>query len=481
MTDQPREARRRSTFLTTRFEQWALPRIAARLPLWIVPDTLTGLGILAATMVAAGYMLSNRDPNWLWAVNFALVLHWLGDSLDGTLARVRKIERPRYGFYLDHLTDAYSTFAIGLGLGLSPYMLLSVGLAIVIAYYLLSINVYLETHVFGEFRFGYGVVGPTEARLALMLLNTLAFFSKELPFHVKGIGMTLLDVGGLAVVISMVLMLMRRVLRNLGNLARMEPARRDGRGAGNAAASGGASAPGGTTGSGGAAGLLLALALGGAALGGAGCASEDTEVRPRGAVSPLDAFDRFQRAWHERDVDGFALLLSDDYHFVLEPFTAQQVGFPTVTARQDSAAVAAILGAFEVEDVRIDLRFDGATQTVTGPDGRNWERMEVRDVLLDVDVRPLGQELVTFRVEDQTQVFFYRQGASTGDTLAGSPTRDRWFLVEWRDLGFFEGPGGGVGTGDGAATVAPTTATTAATARPALEATSWSAIKFILF
>jgi len=223
------EAKRRSTFITTQFEQWALPRVAARLPLWIVPDTLTFLGVVAATFIAAGYMLSNRDPMWLWAVNLALVVHWFGDSLDGTLARVRKIERPKYGFYLDHLTDAYSTFAVGLGLGLSPYMLLSVGLAIVIGYYLMSINVYLETHVFKEFRYGYGVVGPTEARLLLIILNTLAFFSKDLPFTVMNTQMTLFDVGGLIGVITMMLMLSRRVIRNLTNLARLEPARRDGR------------------------------------------------------------------------------------------------------------------------------------------------------------------------------------------------------------------------------------------------------------
>lgn len=226
---QPNEARRRSTFLTTRLEQWALPRLAARLPLWITPDIMTGLGIAAATLIAVSYGFSNHDPAWLWVANAALVLHWLGDSLDGTLARVRKIERPRYGFYLDHLTDAYSTLAIGLGLGLSPYMLLSVGLALVIGYYLLSINIYLETHVLQEFRYGYGVVGPTEARIGLMVLNTLAFFSKDLPFHVKGIGLTLFDVGGIAVVVTMGLMLSRRVLRNLSNLGRLEPARRDGR------------------------------------------------------------------------------------------------------------------------------------------------------------------------------------------------------------------------------------------------------------
>jgi hypothetical protein len=90
-----------------------------------------------------------------------LVVHWLGDSLDGTLARVRRIERPKYGYYLDHLVDAGATIAIGVGLGLSPYMTLVTGLAIVIAYLALSINTYLETQVFGVFSLGYGRFGPT--------------------------------------------------------------------------------------------------------------------------------------------------------------------------------------------------------------------------------------------------------------------------------------------------------------------------------
>ena len=100
-------------------------------------------------------------------------MHWLGDSLDGTLARVRRIERPRYGYYLDHLVDALATAVIGLGLGLSPWMLLAVGLAIVVAYLVLSINTYLETYAFGVFTLGYGRLGPTEARLGLIALNTL--------------------------------------------------------------------------------------------------------------------------------------------------------------------------------------------------------------------------------------------------------------------------------------------------------------------
>ena len=96
------------------------------------------------------------------------MLQWLGDSLDGTLARVRRIERPRYGYYLDHLVDAFATVAVGVGLGLSPYMLLSVGLAVALVYLLLSINVYLEAQTLGRFGIGYGRIGPTEARIALI-------------------------------------------------------------------------------------------------------------------------------------------------------------------------------------------------------------------------------------------------------------------------------------------------------------------------
>ena len=99
-----------------------------------------------------------------------LVVHWLGDSLDGTLARVRRAERPRYGYYLDHLADAVATALVGLGLGLSAHMHLAAGLVLVIAYLALSINSYLETQALGRFSLGYGRLGPTEARLALVAL-----------------------------------------------------------------------------------------------------------------------------------------------------------------------------------------------------------------------------------------------------------------------------------------------------------------------
>ena len=212
-------APRQKTFLLARPETRVLDWIARRLPRWVMPDHLTALGVLAAIGIAAAYALSNRDPAWLWAASGLLVVHWLGDSLDGTLARVRLSERPRYGYYLDHLVDAIATALIGVGLGLSPYMLLATGMVIVIAYLVLSINTYLETKVFGVFSLGYGRLGPTEARLALVAINTL------LAFGVGPVvaGLSVLDVVVLGVAGAMAVALVVRALRNLRELARLEP------------------------------------------------------------------------------------------------------------------------------------------------------------------------------------------------------------------------------------------------------------------
>jgi phosphatidylglycerophosphate synthase len=223
MTTSAQEPRRETAFFLARVEKRVLVRIAAALPDRVLPDHLTLLAMAAAAWIAVAYMLSNSSETWLWAASAGLVVHWFGDSLDGTLARVRRIERPRYGFYVDHLADAFSTFAIGLGLGLSPFMLLSVGLAVVIAYLVLSINVYLEAHAFGRFRFSYGRFGPTEARIVLIAANTLAFIVGPIPFRVVGLGVSLYDVLGALVAASMTVLLLRRVYYNLRALSREEP------------------------------------------------------------------------------------------------------------------------------------------------------------------------------------------------------------------------------------------------------------------
>ena len=207
---------REKKFLLAVPEGRVLEWIAKRIPSAVKPDHLTALGVLASVAIAAAYVLSNGDRMWLWAASALLAVHWLGDSLDGTLARVRRSERPRYGYYLDHLVDAFATAAIGIGLGLSPYMLLAVGLAIVVAYLILSINTYLETHAFGVFTLGYGRFGPTEARVMLIAVNTLLALGL--------IGNGLLDVLGIGLAAAMIVALVGRAGRNLRRLAELEPA-----------------------------------------------------------------------------------------------------------------------------------------------------------------------------------------------------------------------------------------------------------------
>ena len=217
-------ATREPNFLLARHEKRVLTAIARRLPRWILPDDLTRLGVAAAVAICAAYQLSNDGRAWLWVASALLVVHWLGDSLDGTLARVRGIERPRYGYYLDHLVDALSTACIGIGLGLSPFMLLSTGALIVVAYLMLSINVYLESYALGRFSIGYGRIGPTEVRLVLIALNIALALGLGLDFRLAGLGLTAFDVVGLGVAVVMCVLMAGRAVSNLRRLSRDEPA-----------------------------------------------------------------------------------------------------------------------------------------------------------------------------------------------------------------------------------------------------------------
>ena len=218
------EAPRTKTFLLAAPEERALTWLAARLPRRALPDHLTALGVLAALGIAVAYLLSNDEPAWLWVASGLLVVHWLGDSLDGTLARFRRIERPTYGYYLDHLVDAFATAVICIGLGLSPHMLLATGLVIAVAYLLLSINTYLETSAFGRFDLGYGRLGPTEIRVALVGLNTALALGAGLGTHIAGVDVTVLDAVGLGAAAIMVAALVVRAAKNLRVPAEREPA-----------------------------------------------------------------------------------------------------------------------------------------------------------------------------------------------------------------------------------------------------------------
>ena len=217
---------RELTFLLAEPEKRLLRAVAARLPRWITSDHLTLLGVLGSVAAGAGYALSGYDIHWLWLASAALVVNWFGDSLDGTLARVRQVERPRYGYYLDHLVDAFSTAVIGVGIGLSPFVRLEIALLLVVAYLALSINVYLETAVFGVFKLSYGRIGPTETRLILIALNLVLLLTAAMGRTALAGVAALSNAVSLLLALAMGGMLVARFVGNLNHLARLEPLKR---------------------------------------------------------------------------------------------------------------------------------------------------------------------------------------------------------------------------------------------------------------
>jgi sn-1,2-diacylglycerol ethanolamine- and cholinephosphotranferases len=158
------------------FERPALHWLAAHMPAWVRPDTCTVVGTLGALLTLVSYGLCNLNPNYLWLASLGFFINWFGDSLDGTLARYRHIERPRYGYYIDHTIDVVCQVMIFLGLGLTPYISFNIACLALISYLLLSVLVYIRTYVVGEFKISYGKLGPTESRAIAVLLNIAMYF-----------------------------------------------------------------------------------------------------------------------------------------------------------------------------------------------------------------------------------------------------------------------------------------------------------------
>ena len=157
-------------------ERPALKWLASHMPPWVTPDICTIIGLLAALMIMISYGLSVFDRNFLWIASLGYVFNWFGDSLDGTLARYRQIERPSFGFFVDHTTDAFNEVMIFVGLGLTPYISFPIACLALIGYLLMSILVYVRTCVVGEFQISYSKLGPTEIRVLAILLNTIMYF-----------------------------------------------------------------------------------------------------------------------------------------------------------------------------------------------------------------------------------------------------------------------------------------------------------------
>jgi len=156
-------------------EKKALVWLAERQPKWMTSDILTFIGFLGAVIIAVGYALS-ANPVFLWLASFGWIINWYGDSLDGTLARVRKQQRPIYGFFIDHTVDCINESIMVIGVGMSPFMQFDVAIMCLVAYLLISVYVYISAHLKGEFKLTYGKMGPTELRVIMIIVNTLWFF-----------------------------------------------------------------------------------------------------------------------------------------------------------------------------------------------------------------------------------------------------------------------------------------------------------------
>jgi len=168
--------RRVNDILLGPLERPTLHWLAAHMPAWVTPDLCTTVGVIGAVWIAVSYLLSLYDRNFLWLASLGFIINWFGDSMDGTLARHRQIERPIFGFFIDHTTDAFSATVIFMGLGLTRYVSFSIACLTLIAYLLLSVLIYLRTCVVSEFRISFSKLGPTEIRAVAILLNALMFF-----------------------------------------------------------------------------------------------------------------------------------------------------------------------------------------------------------------------------------------------------------------------------------------------------------------
>lgn len=202
--------------ITAKLEKRALVWMSERMPRWINSDHLTALGFAAQFLAGATYALARFSPRWLIATNLFIALNWLGDSLDGTLARVRNQQRPRYGFYVDHVIDTFGAAFLMGGLALSGYLHWTVGAAMLVAFLMCSIEVYLATYTVGKFQLSYGKFGPTEIRIALCIGNVVLMHKPWV--HFFGQQVRLFDVGGTIAALVMLAIMVNSAVRHTRQL-----------------------------------------------------------------------------------------------------------------------------------------------------------------------------------------------------------------------------------------------------------------------
>ena len=205
-----KQAKRIQTSILNPYEKKLLVYLAERMPAWVTSDMLTFVGFLGALIVATGYALSNLNLQWLWLANFGFFVNWFGDSLDGSLARVRHTQRKTYGFFIDHNVDVINECIMFTGVGLSPLVNMTFMAGVLVAYLALSVYVYIDCYLKGEHRLTYGGLGPTEFRILAVIVNCLFIYIPALSYWKRHIVLFhnefefgILD--GIAVVVAFIL------------------------------------------------------------------------------------------------------------------------------------------------------------------------------------------------------------------------------------------------------------------------------------
>ena len=210
-------------------EKKVLIWIAERIPKRINSDHLTIIGFVGALLSAAGYILSNWGLEFLWLASFGLFVNWFGDSLDGTLARVRNAQRPIYGFFIDHSIDGLTVSIMCIGAGLSPLISFSIAMLVLSSYLLLSIFTYINTYLEGKFKIAYSKLGPTEFRLIVILVNTM-FIYLPIRYHqlsCMGTTLRLFDVIGFVIALILIFIYLVSFIKDKKKYEKIDPPHHD--------------------------------------------------------------------------------------------------------------------------------------------------------------------------------------------------------------------------------------------------------------
>lgn len=230
MGNKKEDAKRIQTSVLNALEKKVLIWLAERQPAWVTSDMLTYVGTFGSVLIAAGYILSAWNIQFLWLSSFGFIVNWYGDSLDGTLARVRKTQRPVYGYYIDHTMDVINELLMFAGIGMSGLMHFPIAILVLVVYLMLTVNVSINAHLKKEFRLTYAGMGPTEFRIIMIMINTcfvlirpLREFVLEITLAGRGLDLTALDCIAIIILIILFIIYLTEIIKDAKEYAMMDP------------------------------------------------------------------------------------------------------------------------------------------------------------------------------------------------------------------------------------------------------------------